>query len=123
MKDVSIHGGDRVGWDERDSYRVPKRDLVGVVQLLLQTRRMRIAASLPEAATLRRELQAFRVTIDPATAHDSYAAWREADHDDLVLAVALACWYGERAPRAPVIPASAIAGGIARNANNRTRRW
>ena len=25
---------------------------------------------------------------------DSYGAWLEEDHDDLVLAVALACWYG-----------------------------
>ena len=38
----------------------------------------------------------FRQKIDPATAHDSYSAWRERDHDDLVLALALACWLGER---------------------------
>jgi len=38
----------------------------------------------------------FRAKIDPATAHDSYSAWREQDHDDLVLSVALACWWGER---------------------------
>ena len=35
------------------------------------------------------------MTIDPRTTHDSYAAWREQAHDDLVLAVALACWWGE----------------------------
>ena len=39
------------------------------------------------------------VQIDPLTAHDSYGAWREKEHDDLVLAVALACWYGERGHR------------------------
>jgi hypothetical protein len=27
------------------------------------------------------------------TAHDSYEHWREGDHDDLVLAAALACWW------------------------------
>jgi hypothetical protein len=43
--------------------------------------------------TLSRELPAFRVTIDPKTAHDSYSAWRERNHDDLVLALALPCWY------------------------------
>ena len=48
------------------------------------------------AATLVQELLNFRVTIDPRTAHDSYAAWREGMHDDLVLAVAMACWWGER---------------------------
>jgi len=36
------------------------------------------------------------VKINLATGHDSYEAWREGDHDDLVLAVAMACWTGER---------------------------
>jgi hypothetical protein len=36
------------------------------------------------------------VKINISTAHDSYEAWREGDHDDLVLSVALACWAGER---------------------------
>jgi hypothetical protein len=30
--------------------------------------------------------------VNISTAHDSYEAWREGDHDDLVLATALACW-------------------------------
>jgi len=30
--------------------------------------------------------------INLKTAHDSYEHWRETDHDDLVLATALACW-------------------------------
>jgi hypothetical protein len=95
---VSIHGGDLVTQSGL-VFRVPKRDLVGVVQMLLQQRRLRIASALPEAATLQHELLNFRVTIDPRTAHDSYAAWREAAHDDLVLAVALAAWWGERRQR------------------------
>ena len=27
-----------------------------------------------------------------------YGVWREDQHDDLVLATAVACWYGERQP-------------------------
>jgi hypothetical protein len=91
---VTIHGGDQVhqdGWD----FRTPKRDLVGALQVCLQTQRLKIAEQLPLAATLVEELLAFRVKIDPATAHDSYAAWREKDHDDLVLATALGIWYWE----------------------------
>ena len=37
-----------------------------------------------------------KVKINIATGHHSYEAWREGDHDDLVLAVAMACWCGER---------------------------
>jgi hypothetical protein len=92
---VSIHGGDQVSQDGRE-YRVPKRDLVATVGVLLQTRRLPVAAALPDAALLLAELRNFRVKFDPRTAHDSYAAWREEDHDDYVLATALAVWYAER---------------------------
>ena len=94
---IGIHGGDKVLWDEADKHlvKVPKRDLVAVVQVLLQSGRLKIAESLIEAKTLVKELLNFKVKIDPTTAHDSYSAWRENIHDDLVLAVALACWIGE----------------------------
>ena len=92
---VFIHGGQQATLD-KGAWHVPKRDLVAVVQVLLQSARLRIAASLPLAGVLEQELLNFRVTIDFKTAHDSYAAWCEGQHDDLVLAVALACWYGER---------------------------
>ncbi len=97
---VTITGGDAVT-SEGGYYRVPKRDLVSTVQVLLQGERLKIAEALPEAATLTRELLNFQVKISAETAHDSYGAWREGMHDDLVLAVALACWYGEteRLPR------------------------
>ena len=99
---VTIHGGDQ-GSHEGNNYRVPKRDLVGTLQVLLQTGRLKIADALPRAAILVQELLNFKVTIDPRTAHDSYAAWREGQHDDLVLACALACWWGERGQARPSI--------------------
>ena len=99
---ILITGGDAVPYDRASGYwRVPKRDLVGILAVLLQTRRLKVAAALPHAPTLLTELQNVRVKIDPQTAHDSYSAWREADHDDLVLAVALAVWRGENLPPPP----------------------
>jgi len=89
---VSIHGGDQVTHDG-DVYRVSKRDLVAAVAVLLATGRLKISAGLPDAAILQAELLGFRVRIDSVTAHDSYAAWREGAHDDLVLALALAVWH------------------------------
>jgi hypothetical protein len=41
------------------------------------------------------ELLAFRVKV-AASANETFEAWRERDHDDLVLAVAVAAWTGER---------------------------
>jgi hypothetical protein len=89
---VTIHGGSAVSRDEH-GYRVPKRDLVSATQVLLQNGRLKIARGLPLAETLKAELLNFRVKIDPKTAHDSYEHWREAEHDDLVLATAMACWF------------------------------
>lgn len=96
---VTITAGDTPSRDGQD-YRVPKRELVSVLQVLLQTDRLAVAAALPEAATLTQEMLAFKVTISK-TGHDSYGNdWRENDHDDMVLAVALATWAGESIPRA-----------------------
>lgn len=91
---VTITGGDSVNRD-RAGFRVPKRDLISSTKVLLQSGRLRFA-ELPETPILVKELLSFQVKIDPATAHDSYAVWREGIHDDLVLAVALAVWFGER---------------------------
>ncbi len=92
---VMIHGGDKTIHDS-GSWRVPKRDLVGCLQVLLQNGKLKISSKLKLGVILQQEMLNFKVKIDPITAHDSYSAWREADHDDLVLCVALAAWYSMR---------------------------
>ncbi len=87
---IQIVGGANVSYDFGMT-RVPKRDLVSVVQVGLQNRMLKIASGLELAETLSRELQNFTVKITDA-ANDVYGAWREGTHDDLVLAVALAVW-------------------------------
>ena len=79
------------------TWRVPKRDLVTGLQLLLQERRLKVAPGLPEAEMLVRELTAFRAMVT-LNADADVADWRANPGDDLVLAVALACWWGERHP-------------------------
>jgi hypothetical protein len=56
---------------------------------------LQIARGLPLAPVLVKELETFRVkTI--ASANEPFASWRERDHDDLVLAVTMAAWVGDR---------------------------
>jgi hypothetical protein len=93
---VTITAGHDVTLSEAGQFRVPKKELVGVLQVLLQTRRLRIAQALPDAAVLADELKTFQVKITEA-ANETFGAWSEGQHDDLVLAVALAAWAGERA--------------------------
>jgi len=92
---VTITGGDTESLQGWYGWRVPKRDLIGGLQVLLQSGRLKIAYTLEHAETLKSELLNFRVKVNISTGHDSYEAWREGDHDDLVLATALACWYSE----------------------------
>lgn len=93
---ITITGGDSVSRGADGGLRVPKRDLVGAPLVLLQNGQLKIAEGLALRDTLVKELLNFRVKINISTAHDSYEAWREGDHDDLVLSVAMACWAGER---------------------------
>jgi hypothetical protein len=93
---ITITGGDSVTKAEGGGIRVPKRDLASAPLVLMQRGQLKIAEGLALAPVLKRELLAFKVKINVATGHDSYEAWREGEHDDLVLSVAIACWCGER---------------------------
>lgn len=81
--------------DEAGDWTVPKKDLVGALQSLMHTERLKIAKGLKEARTLQQELVNFRMKIT-AAANLTYESWREGDKDDLVLAVAMACWAAQR---------------------------
>ncbi len=96
LRPIQIVGGANIS-EEFGMTRVPKRDLVSVVQVALQNRTLKIANELSEAETLARELQNFTVKITDS-ANDVYGAWREGTHDDLVLAVALALWTANKPP-------------------------
>jgi hypothetical protein len=75
---------------------VPKIELVSCLQVLLQSRRLRVARNLSAAKVLARELENFR--MKPVLAAGDSLAWRENQHDDLVFAVGLASWLAEREP-------------------------
>lgn len=77
-------------------WQAPKRDLVTSLQLNLQERRLTIAAGTADAGVLVRELSAFRARVIAPL--DGTPDWRDRPGDDLVLAIALACWWAERHP-------------------------
>ena len=93
---VVITGGERPNTEGRP-WSVPKKDLATVVAILLQQDRLRISGQIPLSATLQRELESF--TVKPTATGTMFGAWRESDHDDLVLAAALALWAHEAAAK------------------------
>jgi hypothetical protein len=92
---VLITSGAHAHMDEYGYWLCPKKELVAAVQVGLQSRTLKIAASLDHAKTLLNELTQFQAKITDA-AHVQTGAWREGQHDDLVLALALALWYVPR---------------------------
>ena len=94
---ITITGGD--SWSQSgNGYRVPKKDLVSTLRVLVENRRITVSDALPLGSVLESELQNFKVKTKLSTGNDSYGAgdeWREGAHDDLVLSVAMAAWVGE----------------------------
>ena len=56
---------------------------------------LEVARGLEEGEGLVEELREMQVKVSLG-GHESFEAWRSGAHDDLVLAVALACWKGRR---------------------------
>ncbi len=81
---MTITGGERAhvhchGWN------VPKQDLISGVRVLLERGELRIARDLKGLRILMRELMEMQADGN-----------RHGEHDDLVIALALACWRAKR---------------------------
>ncbi len=86
---VTITAGRFISFDG-DHWRVPKKALLRPLVASTEAGRLKVAKGLPEAESLQVELQAFQRRIT-ARGHDAFQGVGE--HDDLVIAVALACWW------------------------------
>jgi|SRR5215207_2839496 hypothetical protein len=90
---ITITGmGQKVIYHGKREYSVPKQDLVSALEVPFHKDTLKMAKGLEGWPKLREELLSFRRKQNARTAHISYEHWRESDHDDLVLAAALACW-------------------------------
>lgn len=75
-------------------FRVPKRDLVTALEVVLQERRLHAVPDLPLIEDLQAELATFEVNIS-ARGHNTFDA-ASGKHDDLVMALCLAIWSASR---------------------------
>jgi hypothetical protein len=92
---VTITGG------ERESRRgsicsVPKRDLIAGLQMVMEEGGLRVARRLGEAGALLKELLNVRITAGLAIGKVRIGADGYGEHDDLAIALALACWRARR---------------------------
>jgi hypothetical protein len=94
LRPVTFTAGDREKKVDAYSTRVPKRDLVTALEVVLQSRRLHVVRDCPLQQDLRAELGAFEVNLN-ARGHDTYDG-ATGKHDDLVMALCLALWSAER---------------------------
>ncbi len=88
---VTIVAGEQETSTKSGYYHVPKRNLVTGLQILVEQGNLKVSANITESKVLIHELMNMRAKITSA-GNETYSAWREGDHDDIVLAVGLACW-------------------------------
>ncbi len=86
---VTITGGRFISYDGA-MWRVPKKALLRPLVVTTESGRLKVAKGLQEAEVFQRELLAFQRRI---TEHGHDAFEGVGEHDDLVIAVALACWW------------------------------
>jgi hypothetical protein len=87
---VTITGGGTESYAD-GYFRVPKRELIVGLEVLMEQGGLRIAEGMKDGAALVNEMAEMRVKLS-GSAHQRYEAGRSGEHDDLVLALALACW-------------------------------
>jgi hypothetical protein len=95
---VTITGGSDAIKRASNDWRVPKRDLASVMQMTLQSGRLKVAEAMELTPLLRTELESFKVKVN-VVADDGFEAWREQKHDDLVLGAAVSVWAAEERRR------------------------
>jgi len=91
---VNITSGEKEG-RSGNVWNVPKRDLMAGVQVLLEKRELKIARGLEVAGPLVRELTDVRMTAGSG-GRMRMGADGSGQYDDLVIALALACWRAKR---------------------------
>jgi len=92
---VTITGGERQHQNGSLGVSVPKRDLIAVVQILLERDELKVARGLRELGALLRELTDVRSSAGIG-GRVRLGADGCGERDDLVIALALACWRAKR---------------------------
>lgn len=100
VRAVMVTGGQSERSDGDFDY-VPKRDLISGLQMLFEYGELKIAQTLKHMEALKEEMADMRVKVT-AAGNEQFGSWRQGEHDDLVFAIALACWSAKkRYPRKP----------------------
>lgn len=91
---VTITAGQNLRLDQW-GYKMPRRELMSHIALMLEQRQLVIASEIPELENLRNELRNMRLSYT-GKGQEQYDPERDSVHDDLVIAISLAAWKAKR---------------------------
>jgi hypothetical protein len=94
---LTITSGHGAHWKFGREVTVPKKELVSSVQVVLQNYRLKVASDIKHLEDLKKEFLNFKARIN-SRANTQFSA-SSGYHDDIVMSIALATWYGEHATR------------------------
>jgi hypothetical protein len=92
------NAGKDVIMDDDGYFRVPKVDIMASLQVLFGSGRLKYPLELLDREGVNlvpvwlMEMERFKMK-QTKSGNMTYEAWRETDHDDIVLAIALPCWW------------------------------
>jgi hypothetical protein len=87
---VNLTGGERES-HSGGVWSVPKGVLITGLLVMLEKKQLALSMRVASARVLDKELAGMAARVS-RSGHVSFGAWREGEHDDLVMAAALACW-------------------------------
>lgn len=90
---INITGGSKSNWVNRQNVNVPKKEIVSCLQVVFQCNRLKIASELKLLPEIKKELMMFTARTS-SRGQSTYEAASGA-HDDIVMSLGLAIWYGE----------------------------
>jgi len=94
---LTITGGTQCNWRKGKEVSVPKKELISSLQAVIQSYRIKIASDIDHLEALKKEFLNFKARItSSAKSQFSAESWC---HDDIVLSISFATWYGEYASR------------------------
>lgn len=101
---ITITAGRDVTGNPAHGFGVPKIDLISALAVALETRRLRVRPDLRNSDTFWSEVRGYR-REETESGHVRFGndagpgMWQEAQHDDMVVAAALALWRAETGPK------------------------
>jgi hypothetical protein len=94
IEPVILTAGERERY-QAGTWRVPKRDLITGLRVMLEKRELALSRRMAGADMLATDLAAM-ASRSTSGGRVSFGAWQAGEHDDLVVATALACWRARR---------------------------